>query len=133
MDHHLQQELETKLRQICDRVDDLLENRYGDAYPLHPNRPRRGETANKAYDGLFNITSTFSAGYGTRTGRGYLVNINMVTLDHIPPSFRERIFRDATDHIRRELKRTFPDRHLEVTREGNLLKIVGDFRLGTLY
>lgn len=133
MTHYLQEELEQKLRQICDRVDDQLEDRYGEVYPLHPNRPRRGGTANKAYDGLFNITATFTPGYGSRQGRGYLVNINMVTLDHIDADFRETIFQEAVRLIDRQLQVVFPDRKLRILRDGNVLKIVGDFSLGKAY
>ena len=38
---------------LSDRIDDLLEERYGHRYSLHPARPKRHVTANREDDGLF--------------------------------------------------------------------------------
>ena len=61
-------EFETRLKQLFDAIDDLLEEKYGRTYHLHPSRPARGLTGNKAHDGLFNVGATFTPGYGSHHG-----------------------------------------------------------------
>ncbi|NMA22898.1 MAG: hypothetical protein GX938_05255, partial [Spirochaetales bacterium] len=62
--HPSQLLLEQKLRNLADDLDNYLEDTFGDLYPLHPNRLRRGEAASVAYDGLFSTGTQFTAGYG---------------------------------------------------------------------
>lgn len=121
---------ENQIKAMFDSIDDWLEDKYGREYPLHPNRPKRGTTANKEMDGLFNIGADFTAGYGSQLGRGYLVRIRMSTLDHIPDTVKECIEKDTEELVRMKLPVTFPDRALRLERDGALLKIIGDFRLG---
>ena len=71
-------EWEKKLKRTLDIVDDYLEDKYGQLYELHPSRAYRGTTSNKAHDGLFNIGASFTAGYGSKYGRGYVVDIDMI-------------------------------------------------------
>ncbi|MDY7028717.1 MAG: hypothetical protein SVR04_10510 [Spirochaetota bacterium] len=131
MQHHLDK-FETRLKALFDEVDDYLEDKYGGHYPLHPARARRGRTANKETNGLFNVGASFSTGYGSEHGRGYVIDVDMVTLSQIPAEVEEKIEEDAVDYIRRKLPNYFPDRKLEVKRDKHTFKISGDLSLGRL-
>lgn len=128
MRYHRVEEWETRLRRVFDRVDDYLEEKYGHQYSLHPARPARGATASKAHDGLFNVGASFSAGYGSSRGPGYVIEVRMVTLNRVPQAVRERIEEEAVGLLRQELPREFPDRKLMVERDGPVYKIHGDLR-----
>jgi len=123
---------ETDLKRLFDSVDDYLEEKYGRQYRLHPSRPARGSTSNKAHDGLFNVGASFTAGYGSRYGRGYVVQVEMVTLQHVPADVRELIEQEAADLVNEKLAFYFPGRELVVARDRNIFKIHGDLRLGAL-
>ena len=131
MPHPRTNEFDKKLKRVFDRVDDYLEKTYGGEYPLHPSRPHRGETSNKAQDGLFNVGASFSAGYGSEIGRGYVVDVDMVTLVHIPTDVREQIERDAVRKIEDYLEEEFPNRKLHVSKDRTPFKINGDLSLGS--
>lgn len=131
MTHHLDQ-FESRLKELFDEVDDYLEEKYGDRFPLHPARAHRGATANKESNGLFNVGAAFSAGYGSAHGRGYVIDIDMVTLSQIPESVEEEIEADAVAFVQKKLPSYFPDRNLEVKRESHAFKIAGDLSLGSL-
>ena len=120
------------MKAMFDEIDDWLEDKYGSDFPLHPNRPGRGRTANKEMDGLFNIGADFTAGYGSRLGRGYIVQVRMSTLIHIPSDIRESIIDDVEKTVREKLPEAFPGRDLRLERDGGLLKIIGDFSLGSV-
>ena len=130
MKHYKQEIIEEKLKKICDKVDDVLEDNYGDSFRLHPNRSERGEAANKAYDGLFNVTISFTAGFGSELGRGYVFDLNLITLENVPAEFKDKITLESKELIATELKKVFPDRKMEIAIEKNALKITGDFHLG---
>ncbi len=132
MRHHGLVDFERKLKRVFDDVDDILEDRYGDRYKLHPSRPVRGRTSNKSQDGLFNVGASFTAGYGSEFGRGYVVQVDMVTLDRVPANVRERIEREVAELVRERLPEYFPGRDLEVVRDRNVYKVHGDLRLGRL-
>jgi hypothetical protein len=123
------EEWESRLKRVFDRVDDYLEENYGRKYPLHPARPARGTTASKAHDGLFNVGASFSPGYGSKRGPGYVVEVRMVTLTRVPQYIRDRIEEHAAERLREELPKEFPDRELRVERDGPVYKIYGDLRL----
>jgi hypothetical protein len=123
---------ETKLKAIFDKIDDFLEDKYGHLYPLHPSRAPRGSTANKEHDGLFNIGASFSAGFGSEHGAGYVVEIRMATLSHVPMNVRKQIEKDVIDILNRELDLKFPNKILDVTKDGDVYKIHGDLSLGQL-
>ncbi len=123
-------EFDATLKRLFDSVNDELEARYGDHYELHPARPRHGTTSNRAQDGLFNVGASFTAGYGSRLGRGYVVQVDMVTLANVPPQVRSQIEREAVDLVQKKLAYYFPHRHLTVERDRNAFKIHGDLRLG---
>jgi hypothetical protein len=125
-----QQQLENELRQMCDDLDHYLEDTFGDRYPLHPNRPPRGKAARVTYDGLFSTGTKFTLGYGSQTGRGYLVDIEIITLSRVKSEDREEIELAAVSHLRKILGKYFPTRKLEILKDGNVYKIIGDFSLG---
>ncbi len=131
MRHHLDT-FESQLKNLFDEVDDYLEDKYGDRYPLHPARARRGRTSNKETNGLFNVGASFSTGYGSEHGRGYVIDVDMVTLSQVPDEVEEKIEEDAVDYVRRKLPEYFPDRKLEVRRDKRTFKISGDLSLGRL-
>lgn len=132
MQHHRAVAWEKKLKTIFDALDDDLEVKYGHTYPLHPSRPRRGSTSNKAHDGLFNVGASFSAGYGSEHGPGYVVHVRMVTLSKVPADLREAIEREVADKLAEALDKEFPDQRLDVARDGTVYKIHGDLSLGDL-
>ena len=128
--HPKQIALEDKLHKMCLEVDNYLEDKFGTMFPLHPNRSKRGETASANYDGLFSTGVQFSSGYGSTLGRGYLLDIDISTLSWIKKEDRTLIEEEAITFIKTLLPVYFPDRKLEIKRDGNLIKIVGDFSLG---
>ena len=119
-------ELDSKLKKIFDLIDDYLENNYGNTYRLHPNRPKRGATANKASDGLFNVGASFSAGYGSVYGRGYVVDVDIATLDHVPEKVQNDIEAEVADLLKGIIPEYFPEQDINVNRDGNVLKIYGE-------
>lgn len=120
---------EEKLKEVFDDIDHELEDAYGDRYNLHPSRPTRGETGNPESDGLFNVGASFSAGYGSEHGRGYVISVRMVTLDRVPPGFQEEIEDRVVAMLRDRLPAHFPGRDLRVERDGHVFKITGDLSL----
>ena len=128
-----QAELERHLRLLCDELDHFLEDTYGNRYPLHPNRPPRGKAARVSYDGLFSTGTKFTLGYGSEHGRGYLVDIELSTLERVKPEDRGEIEKAAITFLREKLPEHFPARKLDVVKDGKVYKIVGDFSLGKLY
>ncbi|MDR0629489.1 MAG: hypothetical protein LBG24_07640 [Treponema sp.] len=120
------------LEALFHKVDEVLESRWGDCFPLHPNRPKRNETANPEMDGLFEIAPDFTLGIGSRQGRGYLVSCRVATLERVPPEQFETFMDAAAGIIRDKLPIYFPDRQLDVIRDGKGYKIIGDFSLGDL-
>lgn len=123
-------EFERRLKELFDEVDDVLEEWYGSRYDLHPARPVRGSTANKAHDGLFNVGASFTAGFGSRIGRGYVVQVDMATLGRVPPDVRETIEGEVVRLVTARLPEYFPDRSLRIDRDRHVYKIHGDLRLG---
>lgn len=130
MRHHALAEFEDKLQELFDEVDDYLEEKYGGEYPLHPARPKRGKTSSKSQDGLFNVGASFSAGYHSEHGRGYVIDVDMVTLADVSSNREEEIREDAVAKVRELLRWYFPNRELGVRRERNRFKIIGDLSLG---
>ncbi len=128
--HPKQMELEAVMRRLCDDLDHYLEDAFGDRYPLHPNRPARGKAASVAYDGLFSTGTQFTLGYGSNHGRGYLVTVEIRTLSTVEKSDRQDIEQSAIAYLRSIIPTYFPNRFIEVKRDGNVYKLVGDFSLG---
>ena len=130
--HHSLIKWEKNLKKVLDDLDDLLESRFGTQYPLHPARSKRGSTANKAHDGLFDITAAFSLGTGSDIGKGYVVDIHMVTLEKVPEKIKTKINNATLKILRSKLPEYFPGRNLKVDKEGHIIKIYGDLSLGDL-
>jgi hypothetical protein len=107
-----------------------LEDHYGSRFSLHPNRPERGTTGNPEMDGLFDIAPDFTTGLGSQKGRGYLVTLRVATLDKVRAEEFESLMEYSAELVRDRLPRFFPDRQLEVVRDGLRFKITGDFSLG---
>jgi hypothetical protein len=111
-------------------VDEFLEDEWGDSFSLHPNRPQRGQTANPEMDGLYNVGPDFTIGLGSEKGRGYVISLKAATLDKVTPEQFEFLMEEAAILIQKKLPEYFPDRKLDVVRDGKRFKIIGDFSLG---
>ncbi|MCL1921076.1 MAG: hypothetical protein FWG50_08365 [Kiritimatiellaeota bacterium] len=122
---HWEEKLDTLLR----RVDERLELEYGGIVPRHPARPAHGETGNPQNDGLFRITATFTPGFNSRLGKGYVVTIEPVTLADFPQDAWRKIERKACRLINAGLESVLPGRNLRLHRDGNVWKITGDLSL----
>jgi len=120
------------LKAICDRIDEWLENHYGGIYKLRPNRPEKGTTSNPEMDGLFNVQALFTPGYTSEKGRGYLIEIEISTLEKVDPALELEIRGHVLDMMRDEIKINFPERLLEIGLDGNMIKLWGDLSLGSL-
>lgn len=128
---YLQDQLENNFSHLAQALDNSLEDSFGEKYSIHPNRLRRGKGSNPSYDGLFATTIAFTLGYGSHHGRGYIVNVDIRTLDFVTSEEREEIKNFAFEFINKNLCNFFPDRKLEIVKDGKLLKIVGDFSLNS--
>ena len=123
---------EKKLKSVLDEIDILLEERYGNKYDLHPARRKHGSTSNRSHDGLFDIRGDFTLGLGSKNGRGYIVDIDLKTLEKIPNAVIEQIENDTIKELKNRLSKAFPGKELTVEKDGNVIKIVGDLSLGDL-
>jgi hypothetical protein len=120
----------TALENLLNEVDDEMEDKYADIFPLHPNRPERGTTASSDMDGLFEIAPDFTPGIGSAQGKGYLVSCRVATLANVPDGWFEAFLDETAERVREKLPVYFPDRELSVVRDGSRYKIIGDFSLG---
>ncbi|MDR0584495.1 MAG: hypothetical protein LBG57_09135 [Treponema sp.] len=118
------------LEKLFHEVDEALEEHWEQSFPLHPNRPGKGETQNPEMDGLFEIAPDFTTGIGSERGRGYIISLRVATLERVSPEQFEFLMEEAAILIKRKLPRYFPGRNLEVVRDSKRFKIVGDFSLG---
>ena len=120
---------EEKLKRIFDEVDHLLEDKYGGHFPLHPVRPKRGRSANPESDGLFDVGASFTAGFGSAHGQGYLIEIRWSTLSAIPEDLKSEAEAIVADTLDKRLSDEFPGKSLKVVRDGHSMKIIGDLSL----
>lgn len=130
MYHPALEKWESNLKAVVDELDVLLEDKFGSQYILHPARPVRGTTSNKSHDGLFDIVSSFTPGKGSQYGKGYIVDVHMSTLEHIPKKIQNRIYNISINFLREKLPEFFPGVKLEVHQDGSVIKIHGDLSLG---
>ncbi len=130
MRHFAAEQWEARLDEVMHELDVFLEEKYAGAYTLHPARPRRGKTANPAQDGLFGITANFSLGLGSSVGKGYVVDIKLVTLQHVQEDVRDKIEAEAMQKLEALLPKYFPETNLRIAMDGNIVKIYGDLKLG---
>ena len=128
--HPKQEELENKLSLLCQALDNHLEDKFGEHYKVHPNRLKRGQAANPTFDGLFSTSLAFTLGYGSKYGRGYVMNVEIRTLDKVSQYDSTKIQAEAFSFISQNLKKFLPDQDLKIVQDGNLMKVVGDFSLG---
>lgn len=124
------EDFEERLDAVLADVDRTLEARWGGRWPLHPSRPVAGEAANPRYDGLFRVTASFTAGFGSAKGPGYLFRVETATLDDVPAAERAALEDEAAELLRTGLAAAFPGRDLRVERDGGPYKITGDLSLG---
>lgn len=117
---------ERRLEEVFDEIDHIMEERYGDTYPLHPSRPEQGATSSPSADGLFDLGAAFSAGFGSVHGRGYVINIRLSTLARVPADVMDRIEQEVLELLEQKLPRAFPGRDLRIERDGHGFKIVGN-------
>lgn len=120
---------EDALQRVLSSVDRTLEERHEARWPLHPARPADGTAANPQYDGLFRVTASFSAGFGSKLGPGYVLKAEIATLAAVSPEDRAAIEREAADLARKGLAREFPGKALSVDKDGPVWKIHGDLSL----
>ena len=128
--HPKQEELEERMALLCQELDNHLEDIYGSRYRIHPNRLKRGQGSNPSFDGLFSTSMAFTLGYGSKYGRGYVVNVEVRTLDKVSQYDTIHITSSAFAFLKDKLGEYFPDHDLDVVQDGNVMKIVGDFGLG---
>jgi len=124
--------IEKRIYDLLNEVDKKLEDKYDQKYRLHPARPARGQTSNPTRDGLINITAKFTTGIGSQHGKGYNVDIKLKTLENVNKQVLEEIDEIALKLIKEKLPKFFPDRELTIDRDGNVIKIHGDFFLGSI-
>lgn len=120
---------EETLKGVFDTLDHELEAEYGARYTLHPSRPVRGATANPEDDGLFNVGAAFSAGFGSKYGPGYVVEIRLSTLKNVPDEVRNEIKAKVFQGLEKRLSLAFPGKELHVSAENGLIRIHGDLSL----
>jgi hypothetical protein len=120
------------LEALFHEVDSILEDHWGDTFPLHPNRPKRGITSNPEMDGLFEIAPDFTVGLNSQKGRGYIVSLRVATLEKVPPEIYENFMEESAKLIAKKFPIHFPGRSLQVVRDGKTFKIIGDFSLGNV-
>ena len=120
---------EKRLKDVFDEIDRVLELRYGDQFSLHPSRPETGTTSNPEMDGLFNVGASYSAGFGSSFGPGYVVDIRLSTLQRIPETMADELRDSVHTMLDEKLPAAFPGKVLKVDQEGNHLRIHGDLSL----
>ncbi len=123
------QEWEQRLKRVFDEIDVELERLYENRFPLHPSRSPEGATSNPEMDGLFNVGASYSAGFGSRLGPGYVVDIRLSTLQRIPETLKRELRDQVQALLIEKLPVAFPDKKLLVDREQQLLRIHGDLSL----
>lgn len=132
MPHPSLERWEKQLKGLLDRVNDHLEREHAGLFPLHPRRPPHGATSDREQDGLFAVGVSFSLGLGSSTGPGYVLRFRLATLERVAQPVRDGILEEAVQLLRAGLSEVFPDRSLQVVRDGDVFRIYGDLSLGRL-
>ncbi len=129
MRHQKAKDWEQKLKHVFDTIDVELETLYGKQFNLHPSRPQHGTTSNREMDGLFNVGASYSAGFGSKFGPGYVVDIRLSTLQRIPNELKRELRDRVQTQLIEKLPIAFPGKELFVDPEGSHLRIHGDLSL----
>ncbi len=129
MKNPLLEKWEDRLQDLFDRVDRALEIKYGELYPLRPNRPGHGRGVTPDADGLFDLGVSFSVGIGSKYGPGYVFRVKLATLERVPAELVEKLENEVIELLMQELPREFPGKELKVARDGHVFKIFGDLDL----
>lgn len=129
MRHTKAKEWEGRLKSVFDEIDVMLEDEYGEQFNLHPSRPIEGRTSNPEMDGLFNVGASYSAGFGSKLGPGYVVDIRLSTLQRVSKELREELRDKVQAWLTEKLPIAFPDNKLLVDKEHQHLRIHGDLSL----
>ena len=120
---------EKKLKQVFDEIDHELEAQYKGLWPRHPSRPSHGTTSNPEADGLFNVGAAFSAGFGSKHGPGYTVEIRLSTLKNVSAEVRKKIKNQVFQTLEKKLPEAFPGKTLHVSEDNGMVRIHGDLSL----
>ena len=129
MRHRKAIEWEKRLKAVFDEIDAELETAFGDRFPRHPARAAAGATSNPEMDGLFNVGASYSAGFGSRFGPGYVVDIRVSTLKRIPAKLKRELREQVLAMLLEKLPSAFPGKQLSVDKELRHLRIHGDLSL----
>ena len=129
MRHPKAMEWENRLKTVFDEIDAELEQLYGDQFSLHPARRAEGTTSSPEMDGLFNVGASYSAGFGSKFGPGYVVDIRLSTLDRVPSELKTEIRDKVQAMLFEKLPIAFPGKNLQVDREHKHLRIHGNLSL----
>ena len=129
MRHRKAKAWEKQLKSVFDEIDAELERDYGGMFSRHPARAPDGGTSNPEMDGLFNVGASFSAGFGSRFGPGYVVNIQLSTLEHVPAKLKTTLRDQVQALLIEKLPVAFPGKELHVDQELRHLRIHGDLSL----
>lgn len=129
MRNPLVEKWEEKLQKIFNKIDHILEEKYGDLFPLRPNRPQHGEGVTPDADGLFDLGVSFTVGLGSELGPGYVFRVNLATLRKVPEDLIEKIEDEVIDLLTEALPEHFPGKDLKVARDGKVYKIFGNLDL----
>ncbi len=120
---------EKKLNVVLDEIDAELEKKFGAIFPRKPVRPPSGSAANPQYDGLFEVQSAYTAGFGSNYGEGYAVEIRWVTFDEVPENIKHEADAVAEEILNKRLPEVFPGKNLKVAHDVSGMKITGDLSL----
>ena len=129
MRHQKAKKWEQRLKNVFDQIDVELEGAYGDRFDLHPARPEHGTTSSREMDGLFNVGASYSAGFGSRLGPGYVVDIRLSTLQRIPNELNAELRDRVQAMLAAKLPEAFPGKKLHIDKERKHLRIHGDLSL----
>ena len=130
--HPKMAKFDERMKELFDEVDHYIEDLYCGKYHLHPVRPSRGKTSNTEADGLFNVGASFTPGFGSELGRGYIIDVKIATLEKIDEVKRREIHTTVAKKVEELLPVYFPERELVVRRDIKHYKIQGDFCLGII-
>ncbi|MEW6710829.1 MAG: hypothetical protein AB1403_13470 [Candidatus Riflebacteria bacterium] len=129
MKNPLLEKWEERLQDIFDKIDHVLEEKYGHLYPLRPNRPAHKQGVTPDADGLFDLGVSFTVGLGSQLGPGYVFRVKLATLNRVPEELQEKIEDEVIELLQNELPTYFPGKELKVGRDGKVYKIYGDLDL----